>query len=233
MDASGLLDLIDRWDTGAGQTAHRRLAALLGDEAELADDTLGRRNRRLIALHEHWVDRPIMAHVACPQCGTANEFALPLAAMKEQDDPSPDVRANVAGRSFRLPTMADLAAVGADPVALAQRCAVGRHPPLAPDRLRTLGDAFEALDPLAKLAVTSHCNKCGEAVAADVDLAEFVVAELTRFVDLLLRDVDVIAGAYGWGERDILALPPERRARYVALIAGRRGPRALTGEAFG
>lgn len=235
MGGAGLLDLVNRWDAGAGLPVHRRLATLLAadpDGAPLGEDSLGRRHRRLIALHEHWIDRPIEAHVACPACGTANEFVLPLAAMKAVADPPRGAQVTVADQVFRLPTMDDLAAVGPDPAALAQRCALAPGAPVDADTLAALGEAFDRIDPLARLAIDSACAECGGAVHAEVDLAEFVAAELTRFTDLLLRDIDVIAGAYGWSEAEILALPPARRARYVAMIAGRRGPRAVAGEAL-
>lgn len=236
MGGPGLLDLIDRWDSGADLPPQARLALLLdpdGGGRPLGADSLGQRNRRLIALHRRWVDRPIEAHVACPACAATTEFVLPLEAMLELPDPEHDARIAVAGGSFRLPTMDDLAVVGADPRALAQRCAEKPDAELDAAGLAALGEAFDQADPLARLTVDAICAECGAAVAAEVDLAEFVTAELTRVIDLLLRDIDVIAGAYGWCEATILDLPASRRARYVALIAGRRGPRALDAEALG
>lgn len=234
MGRSDLLELVNRWETGGSEAAHRRLAALIETEPggrPLGEDTLGQRNRRLIALHGRWIDRPIEAHVACPTCGTGNEFVLPLEAMQELPDPPPGARTKLGGSAFRLPTMAEAEACGADPAALARRCADDPAVRLDAQQLAMLSEAFDALDPLGRLTVASHCSDCGGEVTAEVDLAEFVAAELTRCVELALRDIDLIAAAYGWSEREILSLPADRRARYVAMIAGRRGPRALGGEA--
>lgn len=236
MGGPELLRLIDRWDSGAGLPPHGLLAGLLepvADGRPLGADSLGRRNRRLIALHQRWVDRPIEAHVACPHCSATTEFVLPLEAMLELSEPPRDAQVTVAGRHFRLPTMDDLAAVGPDPHALVGRCAIDPGVALDTAGLAALGEAFDRADPLARLMVDAACAECGAAVAAEVDLAEFVAAELARLVDLLLRDIDVIAGAYGWSEAAILDLPPTRRARYVELIAGPRGPRAVDMEALG
>lgn len=230
-----LFDLLDGWQSGAGEPAQRRFTALLdGEPGELASDSLGQRNRRLIALLTRWVDRPVEAHVVCPTCAGTNEFVLPLAAMTELPDPPPGARVDLAGHSFRLPTMEDIEELGSDAAALARRCAddqkLGLIPDLDSGQLAALGDKFDALDPLARLTTDFACTACDKEICAEVVLEDFVAAELTRTIDLLMRDIDVIAAAYGWSERDIATLPAERRARYVGLIAGDRGPRALPRE---
>ncbi len=231
MGGPDLFELLDGWRTSGAEPVTHRLAALLGlAPAELARDTLGQRNRRLIALLEAWVDRPVEAHVVCPACSASNEFILPLAAMKDLPEPLPGARVDYAGRTFRLPTMADIEALGPDPLALARRCADDPALELEPHDLAVLGASFDELDPLARLEIDSDCSICGQPISADVVLEDFVAAELTRTADLLLRDIDVIAAAYGWSEEAIAALPAARRARYVALIAGRRGPRSLEQE---
>jgi hypothetical protein len=55
-----------------------------------------------------------------------------------------------------------------------------------------------------------------------VDLATFVARDLDRVVAALYREIDTIASAYGWNESTILALPAERRRRYVAMITARQ-----------
>lgn len=229
--------LFDHWPGSASAAAHGRLAALLqaagADAAALAAETLGARNRRLIALHDEWIGGAIEAQVACAECATVNGFAVPKDAMRALPPAEQDavVRVLYRGRerAYRVPTMADIAAVGAaDDVRLAMldRCATGaeRVPAAELDAaaLDAIEAAFDRADPLASIVVESACSGCGAALAASVDLAAFVAADLDRLHAALLRDVDAIASAYGWGEREILALPADRRARYVAMIAERR-----------
>lgn len=244
MESHDPLTLLDHWSVEPGPAAHARLAALLvargADEPALAKESLGERNRRLIALHDDWVAGEIEARVTCAACTTANSFSVPKAAMRALPPPPPDAVASVAhgGRSlrFRLPTMADIAAVaglGDTPAmraAMLDRCVLDRDAVPAPQLDAATIDAIEAefdrLDPLASIVVESTCSDCGAAIAARVDLAAFVAADIDRIHAALFRDIDAIASAYGWTEATIVALPADRRARYVAMIADRRAGQA-------
>ena len=44
--------------------------------------------------------------------------------------------------------------------------------------------------------------------------------DLSEHLSTLIDDVHRLAAAYGWSERDILALGPQRRAAYLELCAG-------------
>lgn len=230
------LQLIEAWDPDRRRGDHVRLAALLsaaGRAPDLDEDTLGQRHRRLLLLHKGLVDRPMEATVACGHCGTRSEFVVPAQAILAEPPPAPgatvEIRAGRQRLTFRLPRMSDLAAVAGldDPEAMrgavARRCLVGEGD-VPVDRLEALGERWEALDPAASVVLNIDCAGCGQAIAASVDLAGFVARDLDRLVDGLLRDIDTIASAYGWSEAVILALPPARRARYVALIANARSP---------
>lgn len=237
MPTDHLFLLFDHWSASAGAAAHDRLAALLrasGVAAETLDgETLGARNQRLIALHDEWIGGAIEAQVACSQCRLANSFLVPKAAMRALSPADPDalVRLSYQGGeiAYRVPRMADIMAVGAAAdmrLAMLDRCAAtgDQGPAAALDAamLDAIEAGFDRADPLANIVVESLCSGCGAAIAASVNLAAFVVIDLDRLYATLLRDVDMLASAYGWGEAEILALPADRRARYVAMIAQRR-----------
>lgn len=247
MESRDLLTLLDHWSVEPGPADHGRLAALLiargADKPALGEESLGERNRRLIALHDEWATGEIEARVTCAACTTANSFAVPKAAMRELPPPPPDAVVSVvhAGRSlrYRLPAMADIAAVagiGAMPAmraAMLDRCALDSDgvptSQLDAATIDAIEAGFDQLDPLASIVVESACSDCGAAIAARVDLAAFVAADIDRIHAALLRDIDAIAAAYGWAEAAIVALPADRRTRYVAMIADRRtgqAPRA-------
>jgi len=219
------------WEPSSAAPAHRRLeplvAALFPGEA-IGSDTLGARNRRLLALHAELSDAPIEARLRCPECGTDNAFEVPAAAILAcpVPDPATRVRVRSAGRrlTFRLPRMADLAAAAGAPDdalgLIVARCRTGRGAgPVSAAAVERLSARFEALDPAARILVDLACAECASPLRASVDLAEFVAAGVERLVDRLQREIHVVAGAYGWSESAILALPPERRRRYVAMIA--------------
>ena len=50
-----------------------------------------------------------------------------------------------------------------------------------------------------------------------MDVGSFVWAELHAHGRRVLREVDVLARAYGWTEAEVLALGERRRAAYLAL----------------
>jgi hypothetical protein len=224
--------LIALWEPSSAAPAHQRLeplvAALSPGEA-IDRDTLGARNRRLLALHAALSDAPIEARLRCGQCGTDNSFVVPAAAILACPVPDPAARVGIRVGSrrltFRLPCMADLRVAAGDPGdalgLIVARCRIGGDGPVPAAVVERLSARFEALDPAARIVVDLGCAECGAALRASVDLAEFVAAGVDRLVEQLQREIHVIASAYGWTEREILALPPSRRRRYVAMIAAR------------
>ena len=61
------------------------------------------------------------------------------------------------------------------------------------------------------------CPACRTEFAVDLDIAGFVWAELRARAQRLLREVHVLALAYGWTEDEVLALGERRRAAYLEL----------------
>lgn len=235
MAAYSATQLISVWNPAGRTPAHRRLAALLaaidGGEA-CRDETLGQRNRRLLLLHRALVGTPLEARVKCAHCGVDNEFTVPTDAILASLAPASDARVRIRSQgrvlSFRLPRMADIEAAsnasGFREIrrAVLEQCRIDGDLDVMTDAAaERLGREFEAFDPAANIVVNLGCSGCRAALAASVDLANFVARDLDRVVDALYREIDMIASAYGWDEPTILSLPPERRRRYVSMIATR------------
>jgi hypothetical protein len=51
------------------------------------------------------------------------------------------------------------------------------------------------------------------------DIGEFFWTEIAVQAQRLLREIDALARAYGWTEREILSLPGQRRQAYLELVA--------------
>lgn len=221
--------LLALWEPSSAAPAHQRLeplvAALFAGEA-VERDTLGGRNRRLLALHADLNDAPIEARLRCGRCGTDNAFAVPAAEILACPVPDPAARAIVRSGNrrlaFRLPRMEDLKAAAGDPddalALIVARCRIGGTGSVPAAVVARLAARFEALDPAARILVDLACAECAAPLRASVDLAEFVAADIDRLIDRLQREIHVIARAYGWTESEILAVPAGRRRRYVAMI---------------
>ncbi|MEO7598504.1 MAG: phage baseplate protein, partial [Opitutus sp.] len=79
-------------------------------------------------------------------------------------------------------------------------------------------DAMAEGDPQANLSLDLKCPACAHAWSETFDIVEFLWTELDALAERLLREVHQLATAYGWTETDVLALSPQRRARYLDLI---------------
>ena len=84
--------------------------------------------------------------------------------------------------------------------------------------LAAIEASLDAADPLVDAAIRSQCPACEAPVELPVDLEGELLAHARRDQDELLDDVAVLAGAFHWSEHDILALPPRRRRRYLAMV---------------
>jgi len=134
---------------------------------------------------------------------------------------------------FRLPNSHDLAAVNgfSDPTAarvvLLERCLVARKAgrPVPVSTLPTgVIEAVEArmseLDPQGDTTLELRCTACGHEWRAALDIGRFFWQELAAEARRLLREVHLLASAYGWRETEILALTPARRNAYLAQVMG-------------
>lgn len=235
MHSLGDADLLRLWERGATLHPLDRAALLCAcarddvSPALLADLPLGCVNASLVRLRRDWFGPRIDATTNCPRCDARLEFSVDAHALAEAA-PEPVLGREAAfdGFRFRAPTLRDLAAVadGHDQESAArhllERCCVAR-PDAAPASLEPwLEEAerqLEALDPSADLGLVLTCDACGHEWNAALDIGALVWSEVVRRAATVLADVHRLALAYGWSERDILALSPQRRAAYIELGA--------------
>lgn len=223
---------------GAPRQADRVLLGLLGELAAagadrpdaVALDTLGMRNQRLLRLHRQHCGPRLEACARCPACAEQIEFDVPTEAVLGLPPTAADAFVEIGNARLRLPRIADLVRLEQEtadepvPLRLARLCLIEGAPRLDAALLARLGEAFDQADPAANIALALSCSECGADFPVAVDVAPLVADAFARLADRLLRDIDTIASAYGWGEDAVLALPRERMRQYVALIAGRRRP---------
>lgn len=193
----------------------------------IADWPLGRRNRALAEARCAWLGPRLRGWAACERCEEKLEFDVDGAAIAAAETPGGDALVTSHGGSFRLPTSRDLALVAQGVEAsqaaltLVKRCEVT---PASSDaawdeaQLEEIGERMAEADPLAEILLHFECPACGESFDQALDLASFLWSELESRAKLLMREVHELALAYGWSEREILALSPERRGFYLQMV---------------
>ena len=121
--------------------------------------------------------------------------------------------------SFRLPVVADQAAIARHPhpkQELMQRCI--RPPDLKARQLRRVENALEAIAPSLAGTLQGKCVECGAEVEIFFDPQQFTLRELRNQAAFIYEDIHLLAFYYQWSEAEILALPRHRRMHYAEMI---------------
>jgi hypothetical protein len=79
---------------------------------------------------------------------------------------------------------------------------------------------MERVAPKVELNIETACPECGRAFEVPFDLQRFFFGELRTDLDLLFHQVHYLAYHYHWGESEIMAMPGNKRQRYIELLAG-------------
>ena len=133
---------------------------------------------------------------------------------------------------FRLPNSLDLAAiandsdVGSARERLASNCIVQACRDGLPVAVDTVPESvIEAVtaqmvegDPLAEMQLALTCPACGHSWQSMFDIAPFLWREISTEAKRLLREVHILAQAYGWREADILSMSAARRQLYIEMV---------------
>lgn len=226
------LDWLDTWERSQNLPLPLRPCALLaplmpGGQAAAEQLPLGWRDRQLLQLHAALFGPALPATVACPACNERLEITLDCHAL-QIDAPSEaprELSVQWQGEriSYRLPDSRDLAALQhetdtqAAQSRLLQRCAPAAI--TLPDMAREeIAAAMAQADPQAATLLDLQCPNCAEQWDELFDIGVYLDDALAQWSERLLDQVHVLAQAYGWSETQILALSPNRRARYLARV---------------
>lgn len=246
MPVPSAAQLLEVWEGALAESPTRRALSLLAaahpewSAAELAAMPIGRRDARLLRLRQQLFGSQLMLVVPCPQCGQQLESQLgvdDIAGQVEEpteatDGPSYTAESNGYRLTFRLPASDDLLALPkeGDPAEaralLIDRCilqildARGDATTVRALPAQVLADIageMERADPGGNIELEFECPACGQRWEEAFDIAGFLWREIHAWAQRTLRDVHVLARAYGWREPDVLALSPTRRQIYLEL----------------
>ena len=169
----------------------------------------------------------------CQGCGQRFDFPLELPQLPvkpaREGFPFAEVDTGLGRLRVRVPSGADQEAVARlQPEARAMRTLLERcvEPlpadtsleALSPEDVARIEEALEEVSPAVVTRLQAACPDCGTAQEVVVD--PYLCLETGSS---LLEEVHILASAYHWSERDILALPRPRRRRYLDLIDQARG----------
>jgi hypothetical protein len=207
---------------------------------ELSGLCIGRRDALLLQLREQTFGSTLRCCTECPRCGSRLEIAVDSAALKVGASVALDaaqVHKLTVGDltiTFRVPCSRDL--LGLTECGSAQeaerrllgRCvqSVAQHSQgggaesvaeiaLPAAALQALGAALLRLDPQAVLNLAMRCAGCGHGWKSVLDIGSFFFTEVKAQAERLAREIGVLARAFGWSERAILAMSPRRRQLYL------------------
>jgi hypothetical protein len=219
------------WETARDQHPLDRALTMLAaaspgaSRGALADLSIGERDTRLLQLRTAVFGPQADAFAECPRCAERLEFRFDTGRIGQPNGAKETPNElEVSGRRvpFRLPTSRDLAETAAapDPSSalrrLAERCVFGID--LPNDAIEALSGAILAADPQAEISLDFTCPACSHRWDLLFEIAEFLWTELAAQARHLLREIDALARAYGWTEREILTLPAQRRQSYMELV---------------
>lgn len=233
--------LLRIWETGYNEPAYRRALLLLAgacpeESADaLARLTIGTRDARLLTLREWTFGPRLVCVVACPACGERLEITVNASDIRATAPESVGDEFNLEldeyGVAFRLPSSIDLQAasscVDSESVRalLIKRCIRSirrRDEEIGVDQsptpvMEAVINRMAELDPQADTQLLLTCSACNHHWHTLFDIVSFFWSEIQAWASQVLREVHILASAYGWREEDILAMSPIRRQLYLGM----------------
>jgi hypothetical protein len=246
MRALSAAELLLIWERGAAQSpVQQALDLLIAACPELAPEQLaaisvGQRDAYLMLLRE-WTFGPQVTSLAtCPGCGERVELSFDLDQVRATPERELPETLSLAldgyELRFRLPDSYDLAAAGdgLDAAATRQRLlarcllAASYHGAAqAAEQLPghivvAIVEQMARADPQADVQLALNCPACDRSWRVIFDIVSFFWGEIELWAYRTLREVHLLARAYGWREADILAISPWRRRYYLDMLADER-----------
>ena len=234
-------DVLAVWERGRGKRPVERALELLSaafpekSREELERSPIGLRDTALLALREATLGPHLEAVVQCPGCSENLELSLAASDFRLESNSGAEFPTEALLQlgeyklRLRPPNSVDLMAARAGNLeegseALFRRCLISATRNGAPtdeltgEIVKAAGEKLTAVDPQTNVQLRVSCALCGHAWAVLFDIASFFWTEIEACAVRLLGEIHSLASAYGWTEREILALSPRRRQVYLEAV---------------
>lgn len=219
-------DFLALWDQGAGRHPLDRAVGLIAacdgmTPGQAADLTIDSRDRALYGIASRLFGDRISLIATCAECSAETELTFRASDALAVPEPADRIALADGVAWFRLPTSRDLAAALAAPSpeeALLDRVLIDGD---NSTELRSAASAALSQEAgLTDLELAHRCDRCGTEGTTPFDVLDYLWRRIVAEARRLLREVHVIARAYGWSNEAIIALSPARRAAHIAMIEG-------------
>lgn len=234
--------LLEAWEAGHAQGPQQWAVTLLAlaepghEEDALAQFSIGRRDASLAAWRCALFGRALSVVEPCTRCGEVLEVKVDVAELMPPVPPPTDAEFTLCAGGcdlrFRLPNSLDLAAasrcahVDEAEAMLVERCVIDARrcdesincAALPAEVVERLSERMAQLDPDADRQMRWRCVKCDQAVSVVFDIVSILWFELNAWAVRLLREIHLLASAYGWAESEIVSMHAARRRRYLGML---------------
>ncbi len=237
-------DMLEIWERTSADTASKQALAPLAfalPERSWEDLSLlpvGQRDALLLELYHETFGPSLELTARCPHCQEQLEVDLSVDDLRAGAEPNGpqeaggELQLHDLTLRFRAPTSLDLATIPPSSTPqearldLLERCLVAAHrsreeisfEQLSDTELEALEAAVAETDPLGEILVEVECPECELGWRALLDVGGCFWHRLAAVSRRVPYEVHSLASAYGWAERDLLAMAPERRRLYLEMI---------------
>ena len=241
------LQLLDVWEQGHSYPIfHRALFLLAAASDDLGMDDLlsmniGKIDAALIDLRDLTFGPMINCLESCPVCNSPLELPLRISDLKANaSDISSESLSIISGEyeiDFSLPTSRDLIAISSynniekAKDLLLRRCItqirrngrvcskVSSNDVPIPDRSREeISKRMREIDSQANVEINLICPSCGSDWQRVFDIATFFCREIDIWALRTLREVHILASAYGWSEKEIVEMSQWKKDLYMEMV---------------
>ena len=246
MNNLSALELLNIWEQGRSQTLNRQGLLLLAASCpersidEIAKLSIGNRDALLLTLREKTFGQPLNGIATCPECAEQLDLTMKVAdiLIEKKIGTNRELTTTIDNYEvkFRLPDSTDIAFLD-NPIDVAAArqeiydrcilsiCDTSENKKISIDVLpvevmNEISDRIAKADPQADIMIDLSCPSCSKKWQMGFDIVSFFWSEITAWAYRILYEVRNLAMAYGWSERDILAMSPWRRQTYLEMING-------------
>jgi hypothetical protein len=246
MSMSGLkapspIELLCCWERGLTQSPLVRPLSLLSvscpriEYDALARMSIGQRDMMLLRLRVLIFGPKIDCVSTCPACSDSIEMSFTA------DDIASKNHLLTAESSlclkdyevrFHLPNSLDMTDLIPDDLAKSKKLLLWRcfasascrgesisAEELPDEVVNAVIEEMALLDPIANIKFAISCPSCGHEWSKLFDISSFFWMEINAWAVRMLKEVHILAQAYGWSEREILELSPLRRQIYLEMAS--------------